>query len=157
MPVTLQLALRDTLLVAAAVLLWQLSHALDAASSPWRVPVAILAGLMIPIAGFLAHEWGHLIGARVAGARVHMPASVLTLFLFDYKVAENTRGHYLSLSAGGFIASGLVVALLLVGLSFDHLADQIALALTALGVIATFVIEMPPAWRVYRGGAPPLP
>src|SRR5688572_28013375 len=140
MPMTLQLALRDTVLVIGAVLLWQLSHQLDAEFSKYRIPVAILAGMMIPIAGFLAHEWGHMIGARVAGARVHMPKSVLTLFLFDYKVAENTREHYLSLSAGGFIASGLVVALLLVGLSFNHLADQIALGLTALGVIATFII-----------------
>ena len=155
MPMTLKLALRDAALVAVAILLWQWSHQLDAVVSSYRIPIAILAGMMIPIAGFLAHEWGHLIGALVGGARVHMPERLLTLFLFDFKPAENGRQQYLSLSAGGFIASGLVVALLLVGLSFNHLADQIALGLTALGVIATFVIEMPPAWRVYRGG--PLP
>lgn len=155
MSITVKLALRDITLVMAAVVLWQYSHQLDATSSVYRIPVAILAGLMIPIAGFLAHEWGHLVGARVANARIHMPKRVLTLFLFDYKTAENGREQFLSLSAGGFIASGLVVALLLVALSFNHLADQIALGLTLLGVLATFVIEMPPAWRVYRGG--PLP
>jgi hypothetical protein len=155
MSITLKLALRDAMLVAASILLWQFSHQLDAVGSAWRVPVAILAGVMIPVAGFLAHEWGHLIGARAGGSTVHMPKGVLTLFLFDYRAAENSRAQFLKLSCGGFVASGLVVALLLAVLSFDHLADLTALGLTLLGVIATFAIELPPAWRVYRGG--PLP
>ena len=152
---TLKLALRDIAFISVTVLLWLLSWRLDAQISAWHLPVAILAGLMIPVCGFLAHEWGHLFGAWAGQAKVHMPASVLTIFLFDYKPAENSREQFLSVSYGGFIASGLVVALLLVVLSFDRLADQIALGLTLLGVIATFVLEIPPAWRVFKGG--PLP
>ncbi|MGH8455254.1 MAG: hypothetical protein ACRES4_00795 [Nevskiales bacterium] len=152
MPITLKLALRDLTLIVAAILLWQYSHQLDAAGSAWRIPLAILAGLMIPVGGFLAHEWGHLVGAWVSRSTVHMPKSVLTIFLFDYKPAENSREQFLSVSYGGFIASGLVVVLLLMVLSFDRLADQIALGLTLLGVIATLVLEIPPVWRVYRGG-----
>jgi F0F1-type ATP synthase assembly protein I len=155
MPITLKLAFRDIAVILAAIALWQFSHQLDAGGAGGRIPVAILAGIMIPVAGFLAHEWGHLIGAWAGGSTVHMPRSVFTLFLFDYQPAENSRAQFLRLSCGGFIASGLVVVLLLAVLSLDHLADQIALGLTLLGVIATFVIELPPAWRVYKGG--PLP
>jgi hypothetical protein len=156
MPVVLKLALRDLLLVTLAILLWQFSHQLDVAGSGWRIPIAIFAGVMIPVAGFLAHEWGHLIGAWAGRSTVHMPKSVFTIFLFGYKPAENSRQQFLRLSCGGFIASGLVVALLLVMLSLEHLADKIALGLTLLGVIATFVVELPPAWRAYRKGVLPL-
>jgi hypothetical protein len=155
MPMTLKLAVRDLALLLVTVLLWLASQRLDTQASAWTVPVSILAGFMIPVCGFLAHEWGHLIGAWTRRSTVHMPRSVFTIFLFDYKPAENNREQFLSVSYGGFIASGLVVALLLVTLSFDRLADQIALALTLLGVIATFVLEIPPAWRVFKGG--PLP
>lgn len=155
MPITVKLALRDSLFALTTVLLWQYSHQLDAAGSAYRLPIAFLAGVMIPICGFLGHEWGHLIGAWIGRAKVHMPASVWTIFLFDFKPAENTREQFMSVSYGGFIASGLIVALLLVILSFDVLADQIALGLTVLGVLATFVLEIPPAWRVYRGGQLP--
>ncbi len=149
---TLKLAFRDFAIVLATLLLWQLSQTQALQASAWYLPVAILTGLMIPICGFLAHEWGHLSGAWVSRAKVYMPASVWTIFLFDYKPAENSREQFMSVSYGGFIVSGLVVALLLAVLSFDRLADQIALALTLLGVVATFVLEVPPAWRVYKGG-----
>lgn len=155
MSMTLKLALRDAVLVLGIVLLWLASHRLDAQASAWALPVAIAAGILVPVGGFLAHEWGHLIGAWASRSTVHMPRSVFTIFLFDFKPAENSRGQFLSVSYGGFIASGLVVALLLATLSLDQLADQIALGLTLLGVLATFVLEIPPAWRVYRGGSLP--
>lgn len=155
MPITLKLALRDVSFVIAILCLWRYSHHLDAIGSTWRVPVAIVAGLLIPVAGFLAHEWGHLLGALSRNSVVHMPKSIFTLFLFEYRTADNSREQFLGLSCGGFMASGLVVALLLATLSFDHLADQVALGVTLLGVIATLLVELPPAWRVYRGG--PLP
>jgi hypothetical protein len=151
---TFKLALRDLTLVTMTVLLWLASLRLDTGASDWAIPVAIAAGIMIPVSGFLAHEWGHLIGAWISGARVHMPASVLTVFLFDFRPAENSRAQFLSVSYGGFIASALVVALLLAVLSPSRLADAIALGLTLLGVMATFVLEIPPAWRVYRGARP---
>jgi hypothetical protein len=152
--VTLKLALRDLTLVALTILLWLASLRLEPGTSPWAIPVAITTGVMIPVSGFLAHEWGHLMGAWASGARVHMPTSLWTVFLFDFRPGENSREQFLSVSYGGFIASALVVALLLGILSPSRLADAIALGLTLLGVMATFVLEVPPAWRVYRGAKP---
>ena len=59
------------------------------------------------------------------------------------------------MSGGGFLATPLVVALFLAVPPRDVLAGQLALGITALGVLATVVLEFPPAWRVLRGG--PLP
>lgn len=154
MPIITRLVVRDAVLVLAALQLWQYSHVLDAQGTRWATPVAILAGLMIPVAGFLAHEWGHLLGAWASRSHVHMPRSVFTVFLFEFRPEENSRAQFLSVSYGGFLASALVVALLLWVLSFNHLADRVALGLTVLGVLATFILEIPPAWRVYRDHPP---
>jgi hypothetical protein len=150
-----KLLIRDVSWVVASVLMLRLSHQLEGTQDPLALPVAIAAGIMIPVAGLLAHEWGHWLGAWHSRGIVHMPASVWTVFLFDFRPHENSREQFLSVSAGGFIASALMVLLLVSLLSTAYLADRIALGLTILGVIATFVLEIPPAWRVYRGGALP--
>lgn len=152
-----RLAIRDMLWGLASIFMLALSHRLDADGSLLFVTICLLAGVMIPVSGFLVHEWGHLIGAWASGARLYMPTSVRTIFLFDFKPAENSRRQFLSLFCGGFIASTLMVLLLVLVLSLDYLADQIALGLTLLGVLATFVLEVPPAWRVWKGASPPGP
>lgn len=144
--------LRDLSLLAATLVLWALSRRLDAAAAPAAVPVAILAGVAAVAIGFLAHEWGHLGGALASAARVDYPGP-RSLFLFRFD-EHNTRRQFLWMSAGGFAMSALFVVLLLALLSPTHLADRVALGLAALGVGATLVIELPQAWRVYRGAAP---
>lgn len=154
-PMALKLAIRDVSWVVASVVMLRWGHQLELMQSPLTLPVAIAAGVMIPVAGFLAHEWGHWLGARRSRGTVHMADSLWTVFLFDFRPQENSREQFLSVSYGGFIASAVVVLLLVSTLSLGHLADRIALGLTVLGVMATFVLEVPPAWRVYRGG--PMP
>ena len=111
--------------------------------------------LLIPLAAFLVHEWGHLLGALASGAQVEYPRTPLTVFLFRFDVARSDRRQFLAMSNGGFIASLLLVALLLVVLRPHYRGDAIALALSALGVLATFILEVPAAWKVWRGA--PLP
>ena len=77
------------------------------------------------------------------------------MFLFRFDVARSDRRQFLAMSNGGFIASLLLVALLLVVLRPHYRGDAIALALSALGVLATFILEVPAAWKVWRGA--PLP
>lgn len=149
-----KMLVRDLLLLAVTLLLYRASHQLDPASL-FHVPLAVAAGAMIAFVGYLGHEWGHLLGAWARRSQVQVADSVFEIFLFKYDVAHNSRRQFLAMSAGGFIASGLAIVFLLLALQFDRLADQIALALTVLGVIATVVLELPTAWRVYRGQ--PLP
>jgi hypothetical protein len=150
MKLPIHMLLRDLVVIAATLALWSWSRQLDAGHAALAIPVAILAGLSAAVAGFLAHEWGHLLGALAAGSAVEIPSTMRSLFLFKFG-AGNDRRQYLWMSGGGFVASILVIALLVCMLSFHALADWVAMALVVAGVIATFVLELPPAWRVLRG------
>lgn len=147
--------LRDLCLMAATLALWALSRELDAAQARAALPVAIGAGIAATGMGFLAHEWGHLAGALLSGSAVDYPRGIGSLFLFRFDDGRNTRRQFLWMSSGGFVASAGVVLLLLWLLSPQRLADRVALGLTGLGVLATLVLEVPGAWRAYRGGGQP--
>jgi hypothetical protein len=103
----------------------------------------------------LAHEWGHLAGARLGGALVHPPERAATVFLFNFDSDRNDRRAFLWMSCGGFLASALGLALLLAVLPLAALAGRVALGLALLGVLATAVLELPPFFRVARCG--PIP
>ncbi|MGH8444119.1 MAG: hypothetical protein ACREVL_02575 [Solimonas sp.] len=149
------LMVRDTAVIALAVVAWLASRQLQDAGSAFTWPAAIAAGLLIPLAGFFVHEWGHLLGALRSGARVEYPDTVWAIFLFRFDVVRSDRRQFLAMSNGGFITSVLFIALLLSTLSLHYIGDIIALALSGLGVLATFVLELPVAWKVSRGA--PLP
>ena len=146
------LLLRDLAVIAATLALWRWSRELDAAHATLATPVAIAAGISAALSSFLLHEWGHLLGAMAARSSVEFPPHIRSVFLFKFG-GDNDRRQYLWMSGGGFASSILVIALLLWTLSFHALADWVAIGLVVAGVIATFVLELPPAWRVLRGAA----
>jgi hypothetical protein len=153
MPVSL--VLRDLAVIALAIGLWQWSHVLHDGGAPGATAVAIVAGLLLTVSAYFVHEWGHLGGALASGSRVHFPRNAIAVFLFRFDVDDNGRRQFLAMSVGGYLASIAVVALLLAALRLHYLADRIALTLSAIGVLATFVLELPPFWKVWRGA--PLP
>lgn len=150
------LVLRDLLLSAIAALLWTCLLIAGGADNTGMPFLQAVTGLMTVLPGYLLHEWGHLIGAWASGSRVQLPERAWrSVFLFRFDIGRNSREQFLAMSAGGFIASVLVVAFLLTFLPAHLLASHVALGLTLLGVLATFILEIPPAWRVYHGG--PMP
>lgn len=149
------LAVRDLLLLAATLLMWRADAVLRVDGGAVAVVVALLTGALTTAVAYLAHEWGHLVGARLAGSTVYLPESADALFLFRFDSEHNRREQFLSMSLGGFAASAVVLALLLAVLPLGTLAGVVALVLSALGVVATAVLEIPAFWRVLRGA--PLP
>jgi hypothetical protein len=149
------LALRDLGILAATLALWSADGALREQGGALAIVVAIATGVMTALSGYLAHEWGHLLGARLSKSRVSLPDSPLSVFLFRFDTGLNVRSQFLTMSMGGFVASGLVTALLLATLPMHALSTWTALVLTALGLLATAILEIPPFWRVFRGA--PLP
>jgi len=148
-------ALRDATLVVATLALWRADAALRADGGLLAVLVAVAAGVMTAVAGYLAHEWGHFLGARAGGSALRLPTSAREVFLFNFDVRRSTPAQFVLMSSGGFAASLIVVVLLLAVLPLPSLSSLIALGLTAAGVVATAVLEVPPFVRVLRGG--PLP
>ena len=148
--------LRDSLVMALTVALWMVTFKLGRPHGLFPVAVHIFTALLTVFVGYLLHEWGHLIGAWIAGGHFVLPATIgETLFLFRFDNVRNSRGQFISMSLGGFISSILVVAFLAAALPRDLLASWIALGLVGLGVLATFVIEVPEFIGVVRGG--PMP
>lgn len=146
----IRLLLRDLAILALTLLLWNLYGHLGDRHDAAARSVAIVTGVATVIAGFLAHEWGHLLGALSRGSTVEFPPRLASVFLFQFDPKKNSREQFLAMSMGGFIASAIVIVLLLALLSFDGLAERVTFILTGLGVLATFVIEIPGAVRVYR-------
>jgi hypothetical protein len=151
-----KLAFRDLLVLAACLGCWALDARVGRASGgalSWA-SAALSAGVSALVA-FLAHEWGHLAGAWLTKSEVYMPRRLTSLFLFHFDTARNDRRQFLAMSLGGFVASAMVVALVVAFVPLDALAGQVTLALVGLGVLATLVLEVPTALGVHRGA--PLP
>ncbi|MDB5970665.1 MAG: hypothetical protein JWQ90_3115 [Hydrocarboniphaga sp.] len=150
------MAARDGVIVAITVALWILTIQVGKAHDLATLSLHLGTAALTVVASYLAHEWGHLIGAWLIHSRFFLPGSVIeSPFLFRFDNIRNTREHFVWMAWGGFVSSGVLVVFLVIVLPKDLLAAQLALGLTALGVLATLVIEVPGFWRVYRGA--PLP
>ena len=146
---------RDVGLLALTLFAWQLDGAARTAGSALEWATAPIAGALTAIVGYLFHEWGHLVAARASGAVVRLPERASEVFLFNFHSDRNSARQFLAMSLGGYAASVIVIALLLVVLPLQTLAGKIALTLVGLGVLATAILELPPFFSVLRGG--PLP
>jgi len=148
--------LRDSLIVLLALTLWMVTLNLGQAHDLKSAAVHVATALLTVFVAYLLHEWGHLIGAWIARGAFVLPATVSeTLFLFRFDNVRNSRAQFISMSLGGFASSILVVAFLVAALPWGLLVSWIALGLTAAGVLATFIIEVPMFLGVVRGG--PMP
>lgn len=148
---------RDALVATVMLIIWQADGELraGAAGGPAANAVAVAAGLLTTLVGFFAHEWGHLLGALSANGVVHAPRRLHSPFLFFFDVAKSDRRAFLAMSYGGYLASAVALALIVLAVPWRALSGLTALIATSLGVLATFAIEVPTTVRVARGG--PLP
>jgi len=150
-----RVAARDLGLLLATLALWAADAHLRGAGGALAAGTGVAAGLLAGLCAYLAHEWGHLAGARLGGAVVHPPRRMATVFLFNFDSDANGPREFAWMSCGGFAASAAGLALLLAVLPFGALSGRVALVVTVLGVLATAVLELPPFFRVLRGG--PIP
>jgi peptidoglycan/LPS O-acetylase OafA/YrhL len=148
-------ALRDVGLLLITLVLWRIDAGLRQQSGVFPILIAVAAGSMASIVGYLAHEWGHFSAARAGGSVMRTPASPTEMFLFNFDSDRNSREQFLLMSSGGFLASAIVIVVFLMTLPFPSLSSLIALGLTIAGVIATAVLEVPPFLRVWHGA--PIP
>ncbi len=148
-------AVRDLGILIVTLAVWRVDAAWRGESGLLPILIAIAAGSLASIVGYLAHEWGHLAGARLGGSALRLPDSPAEIFLFNFNSDRNSREQFLLMSSGGFVASAIVVVCFLLMLPLPSLAALIALVLTLAGVLATAILEVPPFVRVWKGG--PIP
>jgi hypothetical protein len=148
--------LRDSLIILLTVALWMVTLKLGQAHNLPSAAMHVATALLTVLVAYLLHEWGHLIGAWISGAAFELPARVTeSPFLFRFDTGRSSRAQFLQMSLGGFTSSLLTVVFLAVALPRDMLASWIALGLTAVGVVATLITEVPMFVGVWRGG--PMP
>lgn len=150
----LALIARDGVLIALTAMLWIGTVASGQAEGVGGIALHLGTALMTVLSGYLLHEWGHLIGALLARGTVVLPTPFESPFLFRFDLHRNTRRQFTWMASGGFVSSLLLVVFLIAVLPSGLLATQVALGLTALGVLATFVIEVPEFWGVVVKGGP---
>jgi hypothetical protein len=150
-------AARDAALALGSAGLWWLDATFRSGASEGVLATLLALGAGLSAAGcaFLVHEWGHLAGSLLSGARVEFPARLGSLFLFMFDVSKNDRRQFLAMSFGGYAGSLVAIALLLTLLPFEALSGKVGLAAAALGMLAIVFAELPVTVRVLRGG--PLP
>ena len=152
-----KLLARDLTIVALTALIWRLGA--DASAQPGVAGdfAGVLAGLTIGVAGYLLHEWGHLIGAMLAGSTVRPPKSLASGFLFSFDSRANTRGQFLSLSFGGWIATVLVLWFVYAVLPPDLFATRVARGFVAGNVLLIILLEFPlVGYSLWTGRVPPV-
>lgn len=148
-------AARDLLIAALLIGVW--------AAERWLVPgegalvpvLSISGGLACAVMGFLLHEWGHLAGSRMTGAVVHIAPDLWSPLLFHFDTSTNDRRQFISMSMGGYLASAAWLTLVFAVADSSRWSGRVALGFVFIGVVATFVAEVPTTIRVWRGGPQP--
>ena len=150
-----RMLVRDALIVALTWFVWRADALLRIETGFVPAAVAVLAGVLAAVSAYLAHEWGHLLAAKASGAVVHYPERIASTFLFFFDVSRNDARQFLAMSLGGFAASAIALPLLVIWLPAGALSTWVAYALAGAGLVATLATELPPFFRVARGGRLP--
>lgn len=145
---------RDLVLTTIAIGgLWGLAQ--------WHAGAGSLFTLLLaPTFGFIAayalcyiyHEWGHLVGANLAGARMPL-APYAGALIGSFDIRSHSRGQFLWLSWGGVLGYVLTLMAALV----VHTSGRLGLAGAgfAVGALAFNVqslsVDLPQIARVHRG------
>ena len=112
---------------------------------------AFAAGSIISI---LFHEWGHFIGARLAGSYSPLVPKPTGAFIFGFNFEKNTNDQFLSMSLGGPIANWLLVLLVFALIPMDSAGRAMLLAVTLANAISVCIFELPIVKRTMDGGDP---
>lgn len=147
----LRFAIRDALVVTAAAAVWQLAARHSGGTGAVADLAGLVAGLLVGAAGFVLHEWGHLLAGLAAGGTARINADLRSGFLFRFDADANTLRQFVVMSLGGFAATGalvwLVYALLPDGLLASRVARGAALFLAALGVVLELPLLLAAVWQ----------
>jgi hypothetical protein len=150
-----KLAIRDLAAVGVCIGCWIFEVQLRASGGALHWFAIAAAAVTAFLANYLCHEWGHLLGARLAGSVCHPSNTLKTFYLFHFDTRRSSVRQFLAMAAGGLIASTLLLPFWLVVLPLHTAAGIAAMTLIALGYLATLATELPVVWRIARGA--PLP
>jgi len=152
-----KLLVRDGLILVASLWVWRLATGGAAqAGGLFFKTSSVASGILLGLVwGYAAHEWGHLAGARLGRAMIHLRTEFLSVQLFRFHTQENDRSSFLWMAWGGLVVLWIQAAAFAALLPLDTVGGLAAVIFALAGALLTTVVEGPIAWRVLRGGALP--
>lgn len=135
--------LRDAILLALTLGAWVSASWITFTDGWMADTVAVALGALAGMCAWQAHEWGHLVFARVTGGRVHLPDGLFSVYLFGFRNAENSKFQFIAMALGGFIATAIVFLLLIPLLPQDWLATRVFRSLVIIEILVTTALEVP--------------
>ena len=152
-----KLGLRDAGLATLAILAWWLFSDYSAGTGPVADFSGVVLGAGLVFCAHSAHEWGHILGAKLGGSVMRSGSSLGSFSNFVYDSKQNNRPQFLLMSIMGFIPTGIAVWLFYTRLPGAELASDVArggvLVLVALGLF----LELPLViWALVRKDLPPV-
>jgi len=152
-----KLAIRDAVVVIVAMGLWLWLSAFSLGMGMLSDFTGVVAGVALAACAYIFHEWGHLMGAFAAGGVVHPPASLKSAYIFSFDRKKNTRGQFLVMSAGGFIATGVALWAVYTFIPDDELASRVARGGVLFLVFLGVSLELPlVGWSLLSSELPPI-
>jgi hypothetical protein len=152
-----KLLVRDAVIVGLTALIWWVGAASSAVPGMRGDFAGVLAGFTVGLSGYLVHEWGHLIGAGIAGSSVKPARSLASGFLFSFDSRSNTQRQFIALSLGGWIATALAMGAVYGLLPAGLFASRVACGVVTANALLVVVVEMPlVAYSLLTGRVPPV-
>ena len=135
--------LRDLVIVALTLVLWWLLAEDSSGNGATADLSGWIAGLMMGVCAYLAHEWSHYLGALAMRSHMQVGTRLASGFLFSFEADRNSVAQFVVMSLSGFLATALVIFAFYAYLPDNYLATRVArggaLFLALLGV----VLEVP--------------
>ena len=136
-------ALRDLALLATTLLGWTAFAPLSAGQGVLANFTGVTLGVAGGVCAWFAHEWGHVLAAWAAGSKLRAPNKLASVYLFGFDNKTHSRGQFVTMSLGGFVATAGVYALIHFYLPQDWLATRVVHGLVLLEIAVTVALEVP--------------
>jgi len=135
--------LRDLVIVGLSVALWWLLAGRSAGEGAVADLSGWIAGLMLGVCAYLAHEWSHYLGAVAMGSRVRVGSNLASGFLFSFESEGNSVVQFVVMSLAGFVATAAVVFAYYVFLPDAYLASRVARGGALFMALLGVTLEVP--------------
>ncbi len=148
-------AVRDAMIVAAAILAWWTVAGLSAGDGPVADLAGVVAGLLVGASAFVLHEWGHLLAGCSVGGIARPNTHLKSGFLFSFDSERNSLAQFLVMSVGGFAVTGVFIWIAYYVLPTGLLATRVARGAIAFQASLTLFLELPLVGIALVKGATP--
>jgi len=136
-------AVRDLALLLGTLIGWSLFARFSVGEGMVVNFVGVALGVAAGLCAWFVHEWGHVFAAWLAGSKLRAPKKLVSVYLFGFDNKTHSRGQFVMMALGGFLATGLVYAFVHFYLPQEWLATRVFQGLVLIEIAVTVALEVP--------------